>query len=131
MLYRMRLGSQSPERGSNPGDQLPRSSLLVDRQPAAASCCQRTSGVGLRQASADRLPDVRHVVAAVLYALYTHDSWGQVKVAEFPTEAEARQAFGTLCQDPWYRQDGTVRGLELVRISADGEGHRLDWFAFV
>ena len=65
----------------------------------------------------------------MLYAIYTHDSWGVVKVADFPTEAEARQAFGTLCQDPWYRQDGTVRGLELLRTNADGEGQRLDWFS--
>lgn len=66
----------------------------------------------------------------MLFAIYTHDSWGVVKVADFPDEAQAREAFGTLCQDPWYSQDGTVRGLELVRTSAAGEGQRLAWFAF-
>jgi len=43
---------------------------------------------------------------------------------------EARQAFDALRQDAWYRQDGTVKGIELVQTMAQGERQRLEWFSF-
>jgi hypothetical protein len=64
------------------------------------------------------------------YSLYTHDSWGVLKIADFPSLDEARQAFGSLCEDPWYRNDGTVKGIELVQANPAGEAQRLDWFGF-
>jgi hypothetical protein len=66
----------------------------------------------------------------VTYSLYTHDSWGVLKITEFTSLAEARQAFSSLCQDPWYRNDGTVKGVELRQDSPTGEAQRLDWFGF-
>jgi hypothetical protein len=64
------------------------------------------------------------------YRIKTHDAWGSTPVGDFPSLEAARQAFSSLCQDPWYRQDGTVKGLELLEIQADSQGQRLDWFAF-
>jgi hypothetical protein len=64
------------------------------------------------------------------YSLYTHDSWGVLKIADFPSLDEARQAFGSLCQDPWYRNDGTVKGIELVQANPAGDEQRLDWYGF-
>lgn len=64
------------------------------------------------------------------FCLYTHDAWGVVPVAQFASLAEARQGFAALCQDPWYQQDGTVRGIELVEQTPQGDRQRLDWFAF-
>lgn len=64
------------------------------------------------------------------FTINTHDSWGVLKVADFATLEEARQAFSSLCQDPWYRDDGTVRGVELLQTGRDGAAERLDWFAF-
>jgi hypothetical protein len=64
------------------------------------------------------------------YTIQTHDAWGIVKVGDFQSLAEARQAFATLCADPWYRSDGTVRGVELLEGRQDGASQRLDWFAF-
>lgn len=48
------------------------------------------------------------------FSINTHDAWGIVKVGCFASLEEAREAFATLCQDPWYQQDGGVKGLELV-----------------
>ena len=64
------------------------------------------------------------------FTIYTHDAWGTTGVGSFPTLSEAREAFNTLCQDPWYRQDGGIRGLELVADGQAGRHERLDWFAF-
>lgn len=64
------------------------------------------------------------------YTINTHDAWGVVQVGEFATLEEARQAFAGICQDPWYRNDGGVRGVELLQAVQQGEAERLDWFAF-
>ena len=70
------------------------------------------------------------------FRICTHDAWGVVLVGEFESLEEARQAFASLCQDPWYRQDGTVRGVELLDAGQAAAGQpggspqRLDWFAF-
>ncbi len=64
------------------------------------------------------------------FSIRTHDSWGAVPVGDFQSQEEARQAFSNLCQDPWYRQDGTVKGLELVEITPGGDPRRIDWFTF-
>lgn len=64
------------------------------------------------------------------FSIRTHDSWGTVEVGQFQSLEEAREAFTALCQDPWYRQDGTVKALELVEGAAEGNARRLDWFAF-
>jgi hypothetical protein len=64
------------------------------------------------------------------YAINTHDSWGIVQVGSYPTLEEARKIFSSICDDPWYRSDGTVRGVELVQGSGAGAPQRLDWFAF-
>jgi len=77
------------------------------------------------------------------FSINTHDAWGIVKVGCFTSLEEAREAFATLCQDPWYQQDGGVKGLELVD-DGDGNGgakgragdrgpgtsaRRLEWFS--
>lgn len=64
------------------------------------------------------------------FSIYTHDSWGQVHVGDFASLEDARQAFIALRQDAWYGQDGTVKGIELVQTTAQGERQRLDWFGF-
>jgi hypothetical protein len=64
------------------------------------------------------------------FQINTHDSWGVVNVATFQTLEEARQAFRAICDDPWYRQDGTVKGVELLEETTAGGGQRLDWFGF-
>ena len=64
------------------------------------------------------------------FSIRTHDSWGVVPVGDFRTLEEARQVFADICQDPWYRADGTVKGVELMQITPGGEGQRLDWMAF-
>lgn len=64
------------------------------------------------------------------YRLFTHDAWGQVPVGDYASLEEARQAFEALRQDPWYGQDGTVKGIELVEITPQGERQRLEWFGF-
>jgi hypothetical protein len=64
------------------------------------------------------------------FSIRTHDSWGVVPVGDFQSIEEARQVFADLCQDPWYKADGTVKGMELVVNSEEGEGQRLDWFSF-
>ena len=51
-------------------------------------------------------------------------------VGDFQTLEEARQVFSALCQDPWYKADGTVKGVELVQTSPAGEAQRLEWFSF-
>jgi hypothetical protein len=51
-------------------------------------------------------------------------------VGDFDSLEEARQAFDALRQDAWYGQDGTVKGIELVQTTAQGERQRLEWFAF-
>lgn len=67
---------------------------------------------------------------AMAFTIYTHDSWGVVAVGNFPSIQQAREAFSALCNDPWYQQDGTIKGLELVQDTQDGRGQRLDWLAF-
>jgi hypothetical protein len=64
------------------------------------------------------------------FQINTHDSWGVVNVATFQTLEEARQAFRAICDDPWYRQDGTVKGVEVLEETTAGDGQRLDWFGF-
>jgi hypothetical protein len=64
------------------------------------------------------------------FSIRTHDSWGVVPVGDFQSIEEARQVFADLCQDPWYKADGTVKGVELLVNSEAGEGQRLDWFSF-
>lgn len=65
-----------------------------------------------------------------MYSIRTHDAWGSVPVGAFNSLEEARQAFRALCDDPWYRQDGTVRGVELLESDATGQPQRLQWHAF-
>ena len=67
---------------------------------------------------------------AMTFSIRTHDSWGVVPVGDFQTLEEARQVFSALCQDPWYKADGTVKGVELVQTSPAGEAQRLEWFSF-
>jgi hypothetical protein len=64
------------------------------------------------------------------YAVNTHDSWGIVQVGRYPTLEEARKVFSSICDDPWYRNDGTVKGVELVQDDDVGASQKLDWFAF-
>ena len=64
------------------------------------------------------------------YIILTHDSWGSVPVGSFDSLEAARAAFRELCQDPWYRNDGGVKGLELVERSPGASPQRLEWFAF-
>lgn len=64
------------------------------------------------------------------FSINTHDAWGSVKVGDFQSLEEAQQAFADLCEDPWYRQDGSVKGLELVLQSDGGIVQRLNWYAF-
>lgn len=64
------------------------------------------------------------------FSIRTHDSWGVVPVGDFQSIEEARQVFADLCQDPWYKADGTVKGVELVQDAEGGAALRLDWFAF-
>ena len=64
------------------------------------------------------------------FSIRTHDAWGVVQVGAFGSLEEARMAFRELCDDPWYRQDGTVKGIELVQDSSGGTAQRLDWFSF-
>lgn len=65
---------------------------------------------------------------AMPFTIQTHDSWGTVCVGTFQQLEEAQAAFRSLCDDPWYRQDGGVKGLELVENGAGGP-RRLEWFA--
>jgi hypothetical protein len=64
------------------------------------------------------------------YAVNTHDSWGIVKVGNYKSIEEARKVFSLICEDPWYKTDGTVYGVELVQDADAGAAQRLDWFAF-
>ena len=64
------------------------------------------------------------------YRLATHDAWGVIPVGDFASLEEARRQFASLCEDPWYRQDGTVKGIELLEINTQGEAQRLDWVGF-
>jgi hypothetical protein len=66
----------------------------------------------------------------VTFSIYTHDSWGQVHVGDYPSLADARDVFAALRDDPWYQADGTVKGIELVQTHPGGARERLDWFAF-
>jgi hypothetical protein len=64
------------------------------------------------------------------FSIFTHDGWGQVHVGDYPSLDEARAVFAALRDDPWYRADGTVKGLELARTQPGGSQERLEWFAF-
>jgi hypothetical protein len=64
------------------------------------------------------------------FSIRTHDSWGGVPVGDFQTLEQARQVFTALCQDPWYQQDGGIKGLELIQSTEGAKSQRLDWFAF-
>jgi hypothetical protein len=67
---------------------------------------------------------------AMTFRIRTHDSWGVVPVGDFQTLEQARKVFTALCQDPWYKADGTVKGVELVMDSEAEGGQRLEWFSF-
>jgi len=67
---------------------------------------------------------------AMTFSIRTHDSWGVVPVGDFQTLEEARQVFSALCQDPWYKADGTVKGVELVENGQEGAAQRIDWLSF-
>jgi hypothetical protein len=62
------------------------------------------------------------------YAVNTHDSWGILQVGNYQSLEEAKQVFASICEDPWYKSDGTVKGVELVDNA--GTSQRLEWFAF-
>ena len=62
------------------------------------------------------------------FKINTHDSWGIVNVGNYQSMEEARQVFTSICEDPWYKSDGTVKGVDLVEIN--GVSERLDYFAF-
>jgi hypothetical protein len=62
------------------------------------------------------------------FTIRTHDAWGVVTVGNFESLEQARQAFASLCQDPWYQQDGGVKALELARQLPGGSHERLEWF---
>ena len=64
------------------------------------------------------------------YVVNTHDSWGVVQVGSFSSLEEARTVFSSICDDPWYKSDGTVKGVELVQGAATSASQRLDWFVF-
>lgn len=64
------------------------------------------------------------------FSIHTHDAWGVVPIRTFTSLEEARAAFAAVCEDPWYRQDGTVKGVELVELSQEGVAARLAWFPF-
>jgi hypothetical protein len=49
------------------------------------------------------------------YAVNTHDSWGIVKVGNYKSIEKARKVFSSICEDPWYKSDGTVKGVALVQ----------------
>ena len=70
------------------------------------------------------------IAQPMTFAINTHDAWGVARVGEFQSLQEARLAFAALCEDPWYRSDGTVRGVELVQTGAAAGAQRLAWFAF-
>jgi len=67
---------------------------------------------------------------AMNFTIKTHDSWGIVKVGSFQSLEEARKVFSSLCEDPWYKSDGMVKGVELLQDAEQGEDIRMDWFAF-
>ena len=69
-------------------------------------------------------------LGGMTFAVNTHDSWGIVKVGDYQSLEEARKVFASICQDPWYKNDGTVKGVELVQGADVGASQRLDWFAF-
>jgi len=62
------------------------------------------------------------------YAVNTHDSWGILQVGNYQSLEEAKQVFASICEDAWYKSDGTVKGVELVDNA--GASQRLEWFAF-
>jgi hypothetical protein len=64
------------------------------------------------------------------FSIRTHDSWGVVPVGDFQSIEEARQVFDDLYRDPWYKADGSVKGVELVQASPLEEAQRLNWFSF-
>ena len=64
------------------------------------------------------------------YVVNTHDSLGVVQVGSFSSLDEARTVFSSICDDPWYKSDGIVKGVELVQGAAASASQRLDWFAF-
>lgn len=73
--------------------------------------------------------DAAPALTAMAYTINTHDAWGIVRVGSFESLDQARKAFAELCQDPWYLQDGGVRGLELAQEGNGGASQRLEWFA--
>jgi len=64
------------------------------------------------------------------FAVNTHDSWGIVQVGRYPSLEEAGEVFALICDDPWYKSDGTVKGVELVQAADTAGSQRLEWFAF-
>ena len=51
-----------------------------------------------------------------------------MNVGKFQSLEEAREVFTLICEDPWYKSDGIVKGVELVDNA--GASPRFDWFAF-
>ncbi len=45
-----------------------------------------------------------------------HDSWTIVQVGNYYSLEEARKVFLSICEDPWFKSDGIVKGMELVRL---------------
>jgi len=62
------------------------------------------------------------------YAVNTHDSWGILQVGNYQSLEEAKLVFASICKDPWYKSDGTVKGVELIDNACASQ--RLEWFAF-
>jgi hypothetical protein len=94
--------------------------------PVIAKCAEPLWCFGIRCGTNPVLPDSQ----AMTYTINTHDSWGIVKVGNFHSLEEARKVFSSLCEDPWYKSDGMVKGVELIQDSDQGQGIRMDWFAF-
>jgi len=63
-------------------------------------------------------------------AINTHDAWGVVMIGNYQSLEDARKVFSSICEDPWYKSDGTVKGVELVQGADASAAQRLDWFAF-
>ena len=64
------------------------------------------------------------------YAINTHDSWGVIRVGCCQSLVDARKVFFSICEDPWYKSDGTAKGVEFVQGADAGACQRLEWFAF-
>lgn len=86
--------------------------------------------MGMTKGGLEPTGPARQARDTMTFSIRTHDSWGVVPVGDFQSLEEARQVFRDVCQDPWYKSDGTVKGVELVQASPSGEAQRLEWFCF-